>query len=406
MAATLAAATSDATEWPDYRGPERRGVYTGPALSVERMESGPSPLWRAQIGEGHSSVTVADGKVFVAGLRDGNQTVAALDVASGSEMWTHTWKSGYGFFRGLFSGVVGSGKGPRATPVWDDGRVFALGPGGELVCLDDETGTRVWGTNILDDGDAKNDIHGVAATPLVVDGAIVAFLGGKAKSLVLAYDKTNGDPLWSSLGGDGSYTSPMLAVLGGVRQIVVVTGDRVAGLAIEDGKPLWSAPWGSANAAAQPVVIGSHLFLSDTSGATLVTVDRDGDAFRAEIAWSSIAMKNNISSSVAVDGYIYGLDGSILACIDVETGTRQWKNGRFGRGQILRAGDDLLVLAESGEVVLVEANPEEYGELARFEAVSEKTFSAPALSDGKLFVRGGEWLVSYDVASEEPSLHH
>lgn len=398
--ALLFALAAPGEDWPDYRGPDRRGGYLGPAIDPAAFKN-PSALWRASVGDAHASITVARGRVFVSGLRDGAQTAAALDADSGETLWSDSWPSKFGGFAGFLRGAVGSGKGPRSTPVWDDGRVYVIGPSGELRCYEDASGRRLWRTNILEDGDAENDMHGVAVSPLIVGDLLVVTAGGKAKRLVLAYDKAGGAQRWSSLSGKNSYVSPTLATLAGMEQIVVVTADRIAGLNPSDGELLWSVEGSSSDAAAQPVFLGAdRLLVSDTSGATMLRIERDGDAFKAVPLWKKNTLKNKISSSVYHDGYVFGLDGAILTAIDAETGERAWKSGRFGRGQLLLAGDSLLVLSESGEAVLVVADPTQFQELGRFKALDAETFAAPALAGGRLYVRGGDRVVAYDLSNE------
>ena len=189
-----------------------------------------------------------------------------------------------------------------------------------------------------------------------------------------------------------AYTAPKLATLAGRRQILVVSAKHVMGLAVEDGTLLWEYPWATYNgiSAAQPIVTTDNRFFISAGydhGAALVEIDNNGDTCEAHAVWKNKNMKNKFSSSVLFDGFIYGFDESILACIDAATGERKWKGGRYGYGQLLLASGHLVISSESGEVALVKASPEKYEELARFPAIEGKTWNIPAIADGRLIVR-------------------
>ena len=250
--------------------------------------------------------------------------MAAYDVDTGRELWTHGWEA-------HFRETMG-GPGPRATPTWHEGRLYALGATGPLWCLDAATGEVLWDRNILDDGDAANLAWAMSASPLIVDEMVVVLPGGRDGWSVAAYDRLTGDIVWHVLDDIQGYTSPMLATIGGVRQILVVTADRAAGLHVDDGHVLWDYPWVVSNVPnmAQPLVIGDNqLFLSASygKGAMLLELSRNGDSFNVDTVWQNNRMKNRFSSSVLRDGYIYGLDNAILACLDAATGELMWKGG-------------------------------------------------------------------------------
>ena len=195
----------------------------------------------------------------------------------------------------------------------------------------------------------------------------------------------------------------MLVTLGGVRQVLVVTAARAAGLRPEDGALLWEYPWTVPTVPniAQPLVVGdARLFLSASygKGAALVELTPDGDRFAAATVWETHRMRNRFSSSVLVDGYVYGLDNAILACLDAATGALMWKGGRYGSGQLLAAGDHLVVLTERGDLVLVRATPECHEEVARFHALDGKTWNVPALAGGRLLVRNGRQMAAFDLS--------
>jgi outer membrane protein assembly factor BamB len=198
----------------------------------------------------------------------------------------------------------------------------------------------------------------------------------------------------------------MLVTLGGVRQILVVSGQRAMGLAVEDGRLLWEYPWTTYMSinVAQPLLMKSaqgndRVFLSASygTGAALFELTRAGDKLEARTVWENQRMKNRFSSSVLHNGYIYGLDESILACLDAATGEQKWKGGRYGHGQIMLAGDHLIVLTEDGELVLVKATPERHEEMARFSAIEGKTWNHPVIAGGRLLVRNVQEMAAFDI---------
>jgi outer membrane protein assembly factor BamB len=370
--------------WTEFRGPGRSGIYAEAPIRTD-WPSGKLPLlWRRPVGGGYASVVVADGLVFTIEQRRHREVVAAYAFDTGKEQWIHGWDA-------EFTEALG-GDGPRATPTWHEGRLYALGATGEFRCLDAHSGKRIWSRNILADNQAQNINWGMAASPLIVDDKVIVLPGGPGGKSVVAYDKHTGEPVWKSLDDKQAYTSPQLVTLAGRRQVLVVSAKRAVGLAVEDGSPLWEYPWYTDNGinVAQPIVIGNNrLFISAgyNHGAALVEVSAKDDGYEARAVWQNIRMKNKFGSSVLYEGYIYGLDEAILACIDPSSGELQWKGGRYGYGQLLLASGHLVITSESGEVALVKANREKHEEVARFQAINGKTWNVPAIASGRLIVR-------------------
>jgi outer membrane protein assembly factor BamB len=277
-----------------------------------------------------------------------------------------------------------------------------LGAEGELRCLDAQTGRRIWSKNILSDNGAANLHWGMSAAPLVVDDKVIVLPGGSGGKSVVAYNRLTGEPLWKSLDDKAAYVSPIVATLAGTRQIVVVTGGRVAGLTIDDGALLWEYPWITSNDinSAQPVIVDADRFIISAGyghGAALVRVVKAGDGFTTQEIWQNQRMKNKFSSSVLHEGHIYGLDESILACLNVETGEQKWKGGRYGFGQIILASGHIIVAAENGDLALVRATPERHEELVRFSAIEGKTWNHPVIADGILLVRNTVEMAAFRV---------
>ena len=253
---------------------------------------GLTPIWKQPIGVGYSSFVIADGRAYTIEQRRRQEVVVAYDVATGRELWTQGWSAEFN---------DETGEGPRATPTWDDGRIYALGATGELRCLDAKTGAVAWRRNILSENGASNLQWAMAASPLIVDDKVIVLPGGSAGKSVVAYNKLTGAPVWKSQGDPQAYVSPMLLTLAGRRQIVVVSSSRVLGLVPEDGSLLWSYPWDTDMGinVSQPIQVDKNRFFISAGygkGAALVEVSGSGNSLSAKALWENINMKNKFHS--------------------------------------------------------------------------------------------------------------
>ncbi|MDQ1557606.1 MAG: outer membrane protein assembly factor BamB [Pyrinomonadaceae bacterium] len=389
------AASSARNYWTNFRGPNRDGRYDERAVKVNWPAGGLKPMWKQPVGGGFSSFVVADGMAYTIEQRRAQEMVVAYNVETGRELWAHGWNAEFS--------PDNTGDGPRSTPTWDAGRVYALGAEGELRVLDAKTGKLVWQKNILSDNGASNIQWGMAASPLIVDDKVVVLAGGTSGKGVVAYNKATGARVWSSLNDNASYTSPMLVTLSGKRQILVVTASRLAGLDPADGALLWSHPWDVSYGinVSQPLVVGANRFFISAGygkGAALVELSGSGRSFTTKAVWENINLKTKFNSPVVHNGHAYGLDEGILTCVDLSTGERKWKGGRYGYGQVLLASNHLIVTTDAGEIVLVKADPSGYAEVAKFAALSGKSWNVPALANGRLLVRNGSEMAAYNLA--------
>jgi outer membrane protein assembly factor BamB len=380
--------------WTDFRGPNRDGHYRQRPIRTDWPSGGLKPMWKQPVGAGYASFAIARGRAFTIEQRGPEEVIAAYDVGTGRELWTTRWKA-------LFQEYMG-GDGPRSTPTWADGRVYAVGALGELRAVDEATGRTHWRTNILEDNGAANLAWGMAGSPLVVDNTVVVFPGGRNGASVAAYDRNSGARLWAAQNDLQSYSSPMLVTLAGVRQILVFSASRLMGLTPDRGELLWEHPWKTQFDihASQPLVLGDNrLFLSSGYGTGAAVIELSQAAGRVSVreVWRNIRMKNQFTSSLLHEGFIYGLDESILACVDAATGDLKWKGGRYGYGQTLLASGHIIVLTEDGDMALVRATPARHEELVRFPVLEGKTWNHPAMSDGVLLVRNLAEMAAFDL---------
>ncbi len=398
-----APATTDAPvgDYPQFLGPGRDGSLPESQLSPDWSAEPPRELWRRPIGAGWSAFAVSGRYAVTQEQRGDDEVVSCYDRLTGEPVWAHA-------ARARHEDALG-GPGPRATPTIADGRVYALGATGLLHALDLETGSALWSIDILEDSGANRPVYGVSGSPLVHGDQVVVLAGGASGRSLIAYDRATGERVWSGGDDPAAYSSPIKVSLAGIEQIVVLTQSNVVGHDATTGSRLWAFPWPEGTEkVSQPVVLpGDRLFLSSgygVGGKLLEIGNRDGKLV-ARLVWETIALKAKFTNVVHRDGYLYGLDDGRLACIDLETGQRRWKGGRYGHGQTILARDLLLVQGEAGDVALVDASPAGYVERGRIHALRGKTWNHPALAGRHLLVRNDVEAACYELpqtAEEQP----
>jgi outer membrane protein assembly factor BamB len=384
-----------ANYWSGFRGADRQGVYAEQPIRTNWPAQGLPLLWRQPVGGGYSSFAIAEGRVYTMEQRRQKEAVTAYDLETGRELWVNAWAA-------KFEETVG-GEGPRATPTFDEGRIYVQGASGELRCVEAATGKLAWRRDLIGENQSEVLKYGLSASPLIVGEKLITLPGGPNGSSIVAYDKRTGAPIWKSLNDREAYTSPMYVNLAGRAQLLIVSARNVLGVAPEDGRLLWKSPWvvQNENAIAQPVLLGTNRFLLSAGygiGCSAYEVIQTNSAFEVRQLWTSKSLKNKFSSSVLRGDYIYGLDDDTLACLDARTGERKWRSGNYGFGQLLLAGDHLIVLSAKGELALVAAAPEGYQEFSRFQAIKGKTWNHPALAHGRLLVRNVVEMACFDLS--------
>lgn len=386
--------------FPSFFGSHRDGHVASADLPAGWSQTPPKELWRHPVGLGYAAFTIQGNLAVTIEQQGDREVVSAIDIRTGKDLWHHSYKA-------LFAETMG-GDGPRATPTIDGEHVFALGATGVLTAIELLTGKVLWSTNILKDANAENIEWGMSGSPLITDTMVVVNPGGESNHGLIAYDRSTGKTIWT--GGDhrAGYSSPMLATLAGTEQILILDRNGLAGHDLTNGKERWRFPFPTFNGinVAQPLVLpDDRVFLSAGygGGSLLLKVSRTDESWKADVIWQNKELRCKFTSPIYVDGHIYGLDEGILVALDAETGKRTWKKGRYGHGQILLVGDKLLVMAESGDVAIVEARPDKYVEVVRWWALpGDKTWNAPALAGKTLLVRNHIEMVGYEFAPPSP----
>ncbi len=297
--------------------------------------------------------------------------------------------------------------GPRATPTFSDGRLYSYGATGVLNCVDATTGKLRWTRDVAADCGAPLPMWGFSSSPLVTDGLVVVFAGGPDDKGLLAYKLDDGEPAWTAATGPNSYSSAQLAAIDGVPQILFFSDEGLVAIEPATGKLLWKydAPRNGIWRVDQPrqLADGAVLVGCEDLGLMRLEIDHVDDAWTPAEAWRSRAMRPAYNDFVVADDCVYGFDEAIFCCVDAKTGKRLWKAGRYGHGQVLLLADQdvLLVISESGEAVLVKADPKRHEELGRFQAVSGKTWNHPVIAHGRLYIRNDQEMACFELG--EPS---
>jgi outer membrane protein assembly factor BamB len=382
--------------WPGFRGAARDGVAHGVRIETDWSQKPPVTLWRQPVGPGWSSFAVSDNLLYTQEQRGENEVVSCYNLTNGKLVWRHNdatrfWESN-------------AGAGPRGTPTLNNGRVYTLGATGVLNALDARTGSVVWSRNAGSDTKTTLPAWGFASSPLVVGDVVVVATAGA----LIGYDAATGNQRWLGSTTDRSgYSSPHLATIGGVAQVLFVNGEGVSSLAPADGKLLWKYAW-EGDSIVQPavtadgdVLLGSGSGLGSEVGVVRLAVKQGSEGWTTSERWLSSGLKPYFNDFVVHKDLAFGFDGSNLACIDLKNGERKWKGDRYGHGQIVLLPDQdlLLVVSEEGNLALVKATPDQFTELARIKAVEGKTWNHPVLVNDILLVRNDREMVAFRLSA-------
>jgi len=371
-------------EWPGFRGPDRDSSVHGVRIDTDWSHAPPVQLWRRAIGPGWSSFAVRGDLIYTQEQRGEDEIVSAYKLSTGEPVWRHRdpvrfWESN-------------GGAGPRATPTLNNGRVYAFGATGILNALDAASGTLLWSRNVAAETNTEVPGWGFASSPLVIDDVVIVAVD----ATLAGYDIASGRRRWVGPVHHGSYSSPHRTTIDGVPQVLLLGGSGVTSLAPANGTLLWEHPWQGV-AIVQPALTSDGVVINTVggtggNGTRRLAVAHGPNGWNVEERWTSNGLKPYYNDFVVHKGFAFGFDGSILACIDMNTGKRVWKGGRYGNGQLLLLADQdvLLVLSEDGDLALVAATPDEFKEVARVPALEGKTWNHPVIVGDVLLVRNGE----------------
>lgn len=396
---TFLCQAATAGDWPQILGPERNTV-----AQTEQLEAwpaaGPPLVWQAEIGHGLAGVAVV-GKRLVLWHRMGNELLAeGRDALTGKKQWQASFPTRY-------VSTISSDDGPRCVPLVHQDRVFMVGPSGELACVQLETGKKLWYRDAYKEFRAPEGYFGAGSSPIVEGGKLILNVGGADGAGLVAFDLADGKTAWKATSEAASYSSPVAATLDGVRHLIFVTRLNVVSVDPDNGQVRFKLPFGARGPtvnAANPLVIGDHLFLTSSYGVGARWIKFAAD--EATVDWESDdVMSSQYSTCALFDGLLYGIDGrqdvgtARLRCFDPRTSKVRWTEEGYGTGNLILAGDKLLVLKTDGQLELVQASPAGYRRLAETKLFDTTAQALPALAGGHLWARDTKTLKCIKVGN-------
>lgn len=393
----LAAGTdlSTGTDWPQFRGLQQNGVSPERGLLRSWPESGPQVLWKKPIGSGFSTVAVMGDALYTMAVEGESEMAYRLRASDGEVVWRAPLGP-------VFPEVFGAG--PRSTPMVEKDVVYVLSATGRLHALATKDGSRLWEMDLVKELGSPTPQRGFASSPVVDGDLLLVYAGGTQGRAVVALDKKTGKIRWTALNGEPGYVTPLAVTIDGIRQYVLVRtieGDIVA--LLPDGTLHWQHSWRTGAIASPLFIPPNRIFASatDDAGAVLLEIgktDGPGDK-KATVreVWNSRVMKNHFSSSVLYEGHIYGFDNASLKCLVAETGEQKWVQRGYGKGSLIAADGLLYILSDQGQLILAEATPAGFHEKGKVQVLQGRSWTAPVLSHGRLYLRNDQEMITLDV---------
>ncbi len=406
LACSSAMADVPAKDWPTFNGPARDNISKETGLLKEWPKGGPPLAWKATgIGDGHSSVSVSNGKIFTAGREGDSCYVFALNEADGKPLW----KTAAG---GLVNQGDGTGgKGPRATPTVDGDNVYMISAASDVYCLAAGDGKEVWHKNLNREFGGQMMSGWGNSESVLVDGENLICTPGGKKGSLLALDKKTGNPVWQTktITDKAGYASPLATDIGGVHQIILFTEAHLAGISAQDGTVLWetSRP-GKTAVIPTPIVKDNYIYVTSgyKVGCDLFKVNADGGKFSVESIYThNHEMENHTGGVVYFEGNIYGhSDTKGWTCQDMMTGAVKWSDKSLpGKGTIAYADGHFYCRSDKGPIALIEATPTAWKQTGRFDQPERSGRTAwphLVIANGKLYVRDMDNLFCYDIKAK------
>jgi len=385
-----------AQDWPQWRGPNRDGKVSGFTAPREWPKEF-TQKWKVTVGSGDATPALVGNKLYVFTRQGEDEVILCLNAGNGKELWNSKYAAQ------AVTGAAARHPGPRSSPAVSDGKVVTIGVGGVLSCLDAATGKVVW---------RKDPFPKVvprfftSMSPIIVDGMVIAHLGGQGNGAIIAYDLAAGNEKWRWSGEGPEYASPALLTVGGTKQIVTLAEKSIVAVGVADGKLLWSLPFmpvSRAYNAATPIVDGQTVIYTGAGrGAKAVRIEKQGDGFAAKELWSNPELAPQFNTPVLKDGLLFGLSNrGNLYCINARTGKTAWTDetsrDRSGFAAILDVGSCLLALPSSSELIVFKPSDSEYSELAKIKVAEAESYAHPVISGNRIFVKDQESLTLWTI---------
>lgn len=398
MLGTLGSSSARAEDWPNWRGPDHNGTSREAGWDANKIKSGPTFLWRKQIGTGFASVAVSGGRVYAMGntAKDGGKKgqeqkdiLWCLDARTGAEVWKHTYPC-------LLEPKSHEG-GPSATPAVEAGRVYSVSKQGHVFGLDAKDGAVIWQKHLTNDYGARPHEWGFSCSPILVDDLIILNAGTHG----LALRQQDGTLAWVNEKGPPGYSSAVPYEQQGKKCAAILGNRELYGVVAATGQVLWTQPWKTMHDENIPdaIIAGDKLFMSSGlgTGAALFEIQAD----KLLQIWSNKEMQNWMSTSILWQDHVYGVDtkDGALKCLALQTGTVQWAHESLGAGSVALAGGRLIALSDKGKLLVAQASPAGYTELAAAQILEGKCWTVPVLAEGRVYARNADGeLVCVDVS--------
>ena len=382
-----------ADDWPQWRGPNRDGISSESISAWSGKQ--PKEVWRKTIGEGFSAISVVNGRAYTMDTDGTDEFVVCLETGTGDEIWRVR--------SGAFYEEKMGGNGPRSTPVIDGDLLYVVSAvDGRLLALNIANGDQVWSVSMTEDFGSKRPTWGYSMSPVIDGDQLITEVGGK--NSVVAFNKINGDMLWQSSNYKLGYSSPIVINNSNTKQAILFTASGLVSLNPKDGQEYWKYDWETSyqvNAATPVVISDNRFFISsgyDTGAAVVQVHASTSNKFSVKEIWRNKEMKNHFATVVALDDYLYGFDNSILKCIHANSGELAWRKRGYGKGTLILAQDQLIILSDKGKLTIGAANPKGFKAKATAKVLSGRCWTMPTLANGKLYLRSMDEIVCLDLS--------
>ena len=384
--------TAQAADWPHWRGPNYDGISSETGWSSDWQDGEPKVLWKVSLGAGFASMAVSDGRVYAMGNINNKDILYCFDTETGKEIWKQSYDCP--LYDKNHEG------GPCGTPTVDGDAIYTFSKDGDVLRFKASTGEVVWHTNLKRELGYKQPTWNFSGSPLVVDDLIILNAGSSG----IALKKENGSVAWKSATSESGYATGVPYDKGGQKIVVMPVSREVVAVNAKTGDVIWHIPWRTSYDinAAEPVFSGDLMFISSGYNHDCALFKIEGDSV-TEI-WKNKNMRNQINSSVLWEGFLYGFDGQVggggkLTCIDFKTGQTKWSQGGMGTGSLMLADGKLIILSERGRLVIAQASPDGFKELASAQILTGKCWTVPVLANGRIYARNAAGqLVCVDVS--------
>lgn len=387
--------TAQANDWLTWRGPTADGISQESNWADQWPESGPPIRWRAQVGIGFSSVVTEDDRIYTLGNVENQESIYCINALTGKSIWQHTYECAIDdrFFEG----------GPTSTPTIDGDRIYSLSRQGNLFCCNKQTGEVLWSKEVAEETGARIPGWGFSSSPVILNEFLLLGVGEAG----LLLNKSDGTVVWQSGDGEAGYMTPRVVQINQRPHALIASGKFYQCVDLDTGEVKWKHRWLTTYGcnAADPIVVDNKAFISSGYGRGAALLEFDDSNVKA--VWSNKDMQNQLNSSVLVDGHVFGFDGNEggeveLKCVEFATGKVVWTFPDLGAGSLMVADGKLVVLSESGELLIAPSSPKEFSPTARAKVLDGKCWTVPVLSNKSIYCRNaaGE-LVCVDVKKIE-----